>query len=81
MLPLVLQIGPVQIEPVTRRLLRVRGGTDQPAVVDAIRRAGGSLDGTKRCYWVEAVRLHQLRADLEAIADPLFRDSRPPVPQ
>jgi hypothetical protein len=59
--------------PVTPRLLRVRGGTDQPAVVDAIRRAGGCLDGTGRCYWVEAGRLRQLEAELRAVADPLFR--------
>jgi hypothetical protein len=72
-LSLLLQIGPVQIEPVTPRLLRVRGGTDQPAVVDAIRRAGGCLDGTGRCYWVEAVRLRQLEAGLRAVVDPLFR--------
>jgi hypothetical protein len=32
-LSLLLQIGPVQIEPVTPRLLSVRGGTDQPAVL------------------------------------------------
>jgi hypothetical protein len=37
-LPLHIQIGPVQIEPVTPRLLRVRGVGDHPAVVDAIRR-------------------------------------------
>jgi hypothetical protein len=49
-LRLVIQIGAVQIEPVTRSLLRVRAGTDQPAVVAAIRRAGGGLDGTRRCY-------------------------------
>jgi hypothetical protein len=41
-LPLVLQIGPVQIEPVMRRLLRVRPGSDEPSVLDAIRRAGGT---------------------------------------
>jgi hypothetical protein len=71
-LPLHIQIGPVQIEPVTRRLLRVLAGCDQPTVLDAIRRAGGSLDGTRRCYWVEAVRLRQLETELRANAD-LFR--------
>jgi hypothetical protein len=38
-LDLVLQLGPCRIEPVGRRLLRIRGGSDQPAVVAAIRRA------------------------------------------
>ena len=27
------------------------------------------MDGTCRCYWVEAVRLRQLEAELRAIAD------------
>ena len=68
-LPLVLQIGAVQIEPVMRRLLRVHAGCDQPTMLDAIRRAGGRLDGTKRCYWVEAINLRQLEAELRASAD------------
>jgi hypothetical protein len=68
-LPLVLQIGPVQIEPVTPRLLRVRPGSDQPAVLDAIRRASGSLDGTRRFFWVDAFKLRQLEAELRASAD------------
>ena len=71
-LPLVIQIGAVQIEPVTPRLLRVRPGSDEPSVLDAIRHAGGSLDGTRRCYWVDAFRLRQLEAELRASAD-LFR--------
>ena len=69
MLPLVLQIGPVQIEPVTPRLLRVRPGSDQPSVLDAIRHAGGSLDGTRHLFWVEAIKLRQLEAELRASAD------------
>jgi hypothetical protein len=40
---------------------------------DAIRRAGGCLDGTGRCYWVEAVRLRQLEAGLRAVVDPVMR--------
>ena len=46
MLDLVLQLGPCRVEPVGRRLLRVRGGSDRPAVVAAIRWAGAS--GTVR---------------------------------
>jgi hypothetical protein len=68
-LPLVLQIGGVQIEPVTPRLLRVRAGSDQPSVLDAIRHTGGSLDGTRRCYWVDAFKLRQLEAELRASGD------------
>ena len=64
MLPLVLQIGGVQIEPVTRRLLRVRPGSDQPAVLAAIRHARGSLDGTRRYFGVDAFKLRQLEAGL-----------------
>jgi hypothetical protein len=40
MLPFIIQIGPVQIGPVSRRLLRVLAGSDQAAVLEAIRRAG-----------------------------------------
>ena len=72
MLPLVIQIGAVQIEPVTPRLLRVRPGSDEPSVLGAIRHAGGSLDGTRRFFWVDAFKLRQLEAELRAEADPLF---------
>ena len=77
MLPLVLQIGGVQIEPVTPRLLRVRAGTNEPTVLDVIQRAGGGLDGTGRFHWVEAVRLRQLEAELRAMGNlsDLFRYS------
>jgi hypothetical protein len=68
-LPLLIQIGAVQIEPVTRRLLRVRPGSDQPSVLDAIRHAEGSLDGTRRFFWVDAFRLRQLEAELRASGD------------
>jgi hypothetical protein len=56
-LDLVLQLGPCRVEPVGRRLLRVRGGSDQPAVVAAIRRAGGERDGTREFWWMEARNL------------------------
>jgi hypothetical protein len=46
MLDLVVQIGPCRIGSVGYRLLRVHGGSDQPAIVEAIKRAGGELDGT-----------------------------------
>ena len=69
MLPLVIQIGAVQIELVTQRLARVRAGCDQPAVLDAIRRAGGCLDGTRRCFWVSATKLRKLETELRANAD------------
>ena len=55
-LDLVLQLGPCRVQPVGRRLLQVRGGSDQPAVVAAIRRAGGERDGTRDFYWLEALR-------------------------
>jgi hypothetical protein len=58
-MPLRIQIGPVQIEPVTRRLLRVLAGVDLPSVLDAIRGTGGSLDGTRRFFWVDAFKLRQ----------------------
>ena len=74
MLPLVIQIGAVQIEPVTPRLLRVRPGSDQPAVLAAIQHAEGSLDGTRHFFWVEAFKLRQLEAELRASGD-LFRSS------
>jgi hypothetical protein len=35
-LGLVVQLGPCCVEPVARRLLRVRGGSDQPEVVAAM---------------------------------------------
>jgi hypothetical protein len=44
MLDLVVQIGPCRIGSVGYRLLRVHGGSDQPAIVEAIKRAGGELD-------------------------------------
>ena len=69
MLPLFLQIGTVRIEPVTPRLLRVRTGSDEPMVLDAIQRAGGDRDGTGRFHWVEAARLRQLEAELRAMGD------------
>lgn len=69
MLPLFIQIGSVQIEPVTPRLLRVWAGTDEPSVLDAIQRSGGGLDGTGRFHWVEAVRLRQLETELQAARD------------
>ena len=72
MLPLLIQIGAVQIEPVTRRLLRVRPGSHDPSVLDAIQHAGGSLDGTRRCFWVDAFKLRQLEAELRGNGD-LFR--------
>ena len=58
-----------KIEPVTRRLLRVRPGSDEPSVIDAIRHAGGSLDGTRRFFWGDAFKLRQLEAELRASAD------------
>ena len=73
MLDLVLQLGPCRIEPVGRRLLRVRGGGDQPAVVAAIRRAGGERDGTRQFWWIEAHNLRAFADDLRRAADPLFR--------
>jgi hypothetical protein len=67
-----IQIGAVQIEPVTPRLLRVRPGSDQPSVLDAIRHAGGRLDGTRHFFWIDVFKLRQLEAELRASGD-LFR--------
>ena len=72
MLDLVLQLGPCRIEPVGRRLLRVRGGSDRPEVVAAIRRAGGEPDGTRQFWWMEARNLRGLADELRRAADPLF---------
>ena len=72
MLDLVLQLGPCRVEPVGRRLLRVRGGSDQAAVVAAIRRAGGEPDGTRQFWWMEARNLRGLADELRRAADPLF---------
>ena len=73
MLDLVVQLGPCRIEPVGRRLLRIRGGSDQPVVVAAIRRAGGEQDGTREFWWLEARRLRDLADELRRAADPLFQ--------
>jgi hypothetical protein len=72
---LVLQIGPCRVEAVGRRLLRVRGGSDQPEVVAAIERAGGERDGTGKFWWLEARNLRGLAADLRRASDPLLRAS------
>ena len=71
--------GPVQIEPVTPRLLRVRPGSDQPSVLDGIRHTGGSLDGTRRCFWVDAFKMRQLEAELRVSADLFPSEARPPA--
>jgi hypothetical protein len=57
------------IEPVTQRLARVQTGRDQLSVLDAIRRAGGRLDGTRRCFWVPASKLRKFETELRANAD------------
>jgi hypothetical protein len=67
-----LQLGPCRVEPVGRRLLRVRGGSDQPAIVEAIRRAGGERDGTRQFWWIEARSLRSFAAELRRVTDPLF---------
>jgi hypothetical protein len=72
MLDLVLQIGPCRAELTGCRLLRIRGGSDQPAVVAAIERAGGELDGSGDFWWIEARRLRGLANELLRAADPLF---------
>ena len=76
MLDLVLQLGPCRIEPVGRRMLRVRGGGDRPEVVAAIRRAGGERDGTRQFWWIEARNLRSFADELRRAADPLFRTNR-----
>jgi hypothetical protein len=68
-LDLVVQLGPCRIEPVGRRLLRVRGGTDQPAVVEVIRRAGGERDGSGDFWWIEARRFRAFADDLRRVPD------------
>jgi hypothetical protein len=75
LLDLVLQIGPCRIEPVGRRLLRVRGGGDQPAIVAALKPAGGERDGTGKFWWLEARRLRSLADELRHASDPLLRAS------
>jgi hypothetical protein len=73
LLDLVVQLGPCRIEPVGRRLLRVRGGSDQPAVIEAIRRAGGERDGTREFWWLEARKLRAFVSELRRASDPLFQ--------
>ena len=73
---LVLQIGPCRIEPVTQRLFRVRGGNDQPAILVALRRAEGELDGTGEFWWVEAHKVRDLAAEIRLASDTLLRWSR-----
>ena len=72
-LDLVLQLGPCRVEPVGRRLLRVRGGSDQPAVVAAIRRAGGERDGTRRVLVDRGAQLRAFADELRRASDLLFR--------
>ena len=76
LLELVLQIGPCRIEPVTQRLFRVRGGNDQPAILVALRRAEGELDGTGEFWWVEAHKVRDLAAEIRLASDTLLRWSR-----
>lgn len=69
------QIGSCRIEFVTRRVLRVIGGMDDPAVIAALRRAGGAPDDRRRprVWWVPARRWAGLRCGLKRATDPLFR--------
>jgi hypothetical protein len=78
MLDLVVQIGPCRIGSVGYRLLRVHGGSDQPAIVEAIKRAGGELDGTGEFWWMEARNLRSFVDDLRRIPD-LFSPRLPQV--
>ena len=73
MLDLAVQLGPCRVEPVGRRLLRVRGGNDQPAVVAAIRRVGAERDGTGKFWWLETRQLRSLADELRHVSAPLFR--------
>lgn len=72
-LDLALQLGPCRVELVSRKLLRIHGGTDQPAIVAAIEQAGGERDGTGQFYWIEARNLRAFAAALRQAVDPLFR--------
>jgi len=76
LLPLMLQIGPARVEHATPELLRITAGTDQPAVLRAIRQAGGCLDGTRRFWWLPVRALPRLEGELRALADPLFAAKR-----
>jgi hypothetical protein len=75
-LDLVLQLGPCRVELTGCGLLRVRGGSDQPAIVAAIRRAGGERDGTRQCWWIEARNLRALADELRRLADPLWAEQK-----
>jgi hypothetical protein len=68
----IVQIGPCRIEIISRGLMRVHGGGDQPAIVAAIVASGGIRDGSKRCWWVEVRRLRALTTRLKRVSDPLF---------
>jgi hypothetical protein len=69
MLDLVLQLAPCRIELTGCQLLRVRGGSDQPEVVAALRRAGGEPDGTGDFWWIEARNLRAFADDLRRVLD------------
>jgi hypothetical protein len=77
-LDLALQIGPCRLEPVGK-LLRVTGGTDQPAVIEAIEHAGGVRDGGRKFWWIEARNLPAFAEELRGLVDPLFRSDLPGV--
>ena len=64
-----LQLGPCRIELTGCRLLRVRGGSDQPAVVTAIERAGGERDGCGDFWWIEARHLRAFADELRRVSD------------
>jgi len=61
---LVVQIGAVQIEPVTPRMLRVHAGSDQPVVIDAIQR--GRRSRRHEALLGRGVRLRQPETKLRA---------------
>jgi hypothetical protein len=69
-LDLVLQFGPCRVEPVGCRLLRVHGGANQPAVLEAIRRVGG------RARWDAGVLVDRGRTAVRVgsvVSDPLHQ--------
>lgn len=68
-------IGPVRIEPVTEKLIRLFGPSDCFAIFE---RVGATRDGSKRLWWLPASRLDRLRRELEREVDPLFRGRTTP---
>lgn len=76
-----MQLGPCRIALVSRRVLRIHGGSDRPEIVAAIEAAGGEIDGAGKCWWLPASKLRLLSRLLKPVSDPLFPSGLCPGPR